>query len=404
MSTGPKSLQDASQPLPSIGKDIWLAVLDYLVPGSSFTKAEARDMLDALSRSCRFLAGVCIPRLFRTIHLYPPRNPDTILWDRSSSDLPRYEWTRRVQMGDPAALRLAAHVETFHIYPWTEGGDSEATLISAFSTLTRLPRLVCLILHRIRVPRRAIETIASINTLDSLHLMGCCFAPEDVQLMRSSIRELVVFPSDDRNEREDEIYVLEDVVEQLADPQRLRVFRWNGYNVTSKVLQSGVPFAALEVFELVLDTLNAGLQQLLIRFLESTPTLRDVSITDHKWGPSDGTVTLTTSALPHLSRLSIPPQMLRPLGVGRSFPYLKLIESTRLPDARILHILGSSFPWAAMIAHVQELETFVQWLVPGGALTQTRQLHTLKVSLGQFMTVTKVRFIPFFTAGARNSR
>jgi hypothetical protein len=55
-----------SRPIPD---ELLLKILEYIIPGPSFSRGECRQMDAALSQVCRLFASVAIPRLFHDVHV-----------------------------------------------------------------------------------------------------------------------------------------------------------------------------------------------------------------------------------------------------------------------------------------------------------------------------------------------
>jgi hypothetical protein len=358
---GPERAKDG-RPLPPIANELLLEILEYIVPGPSFTSGEAKKMLGALSRTCRFFASVCVPRLFREIE-YTPTSP-----------APIFTWARMIQKIQPEALAVCQHVESLSFHDWSSK-DSQLFLNFGMVTLTRLPRLAHLSFYRMNVSRKAIDAIANMDDLNSLHLEYCSFGPDDVPFARSRVRELSV------------IHALwaghvEEAVTRLADPHVLRVLRTNRFSLALRLIHTGATFTVLDVLEITARDveLDESEQQLLAGFFKNTPVLRVLAVTL----PSRWRAAVSPDVLRQLSQLKAPLGLLLKVGSDHPISSLDLvlpyfsnsdISVTLDPDK-----LGSSFSWKTLLSRLVELEISSVLRVPGGILAHTDRLEVFTIN------------------------
>jgi hypothetical protein len=284
-------------------------------------------MLGALSRTCRFFASVCVPRLFREIQ-YTPTSP-----------APIFTWARMVQKIQPEALAVGQHVESLSLRDWNPK-DSQLFLNFGIAALTRLPHLASLSFVDMIVSRKAIDAIANMSGLNSLRLEFCSFSPEDVPFIRSRVRNLTVIHG---------LWAapLDEVVMRLADPHVLRVFRTNRFSSVLRLIHTGAAFTTLDVLEITGGKvqLDESEQQLLVGFFRNTPVLRVLAVT-----PLPGPLwqaAVSPDILRQLSQLKASPELLLKLGSDRPISSLSLVLPLliRRYPYFILDKLGPSFAW-----------------------------------------------------------
>jgi hypothetical protein len=334
-------------------------------------------MLGAVSRTCRFFASVCVPRLFREIDYSP------------SSPAPIFVWARMIQRNQPEALAVGQHIESLSFHEWGSK-DSQLFLNFGIATLTRLPRLARLTFYRMNVSRKAIDAIANMDDLNSLHLESCSFGPDDVPFARSRVRELTVYYG---------ILSLSHIeaVTRLADPQALRVFRTRGFNSIQCLIRSGAVFPALEVIDITSANISLPEQQLIAEFLQNTPALRVLALGRTQLGAPLWRATVPSDALRQLSRLEAPFEFLLKLGCDRPISSLRLV----LPNSRVSYsypipdTLGSLFPWKPLLSRLVELEVPITFQIPGGILAYAARLEVLTIDFEEaFQETHEVYHVP----------
>jgi hypothetical protein len=330
----------------------------------------------ALSRTCRFFASVCIPRLFREINYTP------------SSPTPIFMWARSIQKDQPEALAVGQHVESLSFRDWSSK-DSQLFLDFGMATLTRLPRLARLSFYRMNVSRKAIDAIANMDDLYSLHLDSCGLDPDDVPFARSRVRELTVNLG--------ALPHIDAAVMRLADPQALRVFRTREFSSLQYLIHSGAVFPSLEVLEIMSGSIGLPGQQLLAEFFKKTPALRVLVLGLTRLGAPLWQATVPPDALRKLSRLEAPSELLIKLCCDRPISSLRLVlprsrsgDSYPIPDT-----LGSSFPWKTLLSRLVELEVPIAFQVPDGILAHAARLEVLTINCEDtFQETPKVRNVP----------
>jgi hypothetical protein len=351
------------RPLAPIANELFLDIFDYIAPGPSFTTEEVKDMHRALSRTCRFFASVCIPRLFREIDYTP------------SSPAPIFAWAQMIQKNQPEALAIGQHVESLSFRDWSSK-DSQLFLNFGMATLTRVSRLAHLSFYGMKVSREAIDAIANMDDLNSLHLEYCSFDPDDLLFARSRVRELTIYHGTWS------LSHIEEAVTRLMDPQALRVFRTNGSSSLQCLIRSGAAFPALEVLEITSEGMELPEQQLLAEFFHHTPALRVLVLDFTELEAPLWQATVPPDALHQLSRLEAPSELLLKLGCDRPISFLSLLlpQYTSGHWYPIPEPLGSSFPWETLLSRLVELEVPVAFEMPCGILVHAARLEVLTIN------------------------
>jgi hypothetical protein len=294
---------DRPRPSPRTPDELLLEILEYIVPGPSFSEAECRRMDAALSQTCRLFASVAIPRLFRHLSCYSPRS--------GATRLP--PWMQLVQTGEAenrvAALYVASCVQSVNLNLRSERLESEGDalrLASTLDSLLLLPRLTRMGLYDMTVPSQLVDIIAHMETLRSLSVMECYFLEADQVRLCSHATDLSIMTggrNDSANGPPTQVGL-----EKLVHARTLRKLRvCDQFNFANKIIRERGPFPVLEEVALELRAYTENsleLSEALSVLLEQTPSLKIIRV-QSRWGVPSRLPTIHAN-LPRLSVLQIP--------------------------------------------------------------------------------------------------
>jgi hypothetical protein len=372
---------DRPRPSPRTPDELLLEILEYIVPGPSFSEAECRRMDAALSQTCRLFASVTIPRLFRHLNYYHTQSGATTL----------PPWLQLVQIGEAenrvAALYVASCVRSVNLKLRLESEGSARRLASTLDSLLLLPRLTRMDLYDMTVTSQLVDIIAHMNTLRSLLVKQCHFLEADQDRLCSHATELMITTggwNDIANSPPTRVGLKKLVCARIL--RKLRVC--DRSNLANQILRERGPFPVLEeaAVEFNAHTVNSlELSEALSVLLEQTPSLSIIRVLSSRQVPSR--LPTIHANLPRLSVLQIPSWMLSLVGALHTVSTLHLYS----PDLDIALELRACATARDLFVNLKRLRIDAKFLDRAGSiLSLSRRVVTLEVEFdfGDWVTAT----------------